>query len=117
MDAGLLVLACAGTSAPGERIALRALLPADAFIEVFVGAPAGGATQQGANASSPNDPRPELRVVSSLGDQPLSHQPPEISMGGDGGGAPDQWEDDAPQISGAVALIARLIALSPGQNG
>ena len=114
-DSGLLVLACVNAPTTGEREAVRALLPAGEYIEIFVGTVTGSANRPDTNNPSPHGPRPELRIVSSLGDDSPPHQPPELSIAG-AGEMSDLRAVGEPQISGVIALITQVIAISPSDH-
>jgi bifunctional enzyme CysN/CysC len=115
MDGGLLVLASANATTQGERDAVRGLLPAGQFVEVLVGVPTGSAQERNDNTPLAIGQRPELRLVSTLGEEIAAYQPPEISM--DVGQGTANWQDDGgSRISDAVARIAQLAAFSPGQR-
>jgi bifunctional enzyme CysN/CysC len=114
MDAGLLVLAYVNASTQSEREAVRAMLPAGEFIEVFVGTAAGSSDNKRVrNNPSLSGLRPELRIVSSLGEHSLPHQPPEISIAG-ASETSDLRDGNDPQISDVIARITQLIEISPG---
>jgi len=115
-DAGLVVLACINASTASEREAVRAQLPAGVFIEVFVGTAIESASSRSTNNLSPQGLRPELRIVSSLGDHSASHQPPEISIDG-ADETPDLRDGrDSQVISGVIARITQMTEIAKGER-